>query len=188
MYVHAINNTIVKYPESWDSLRAANPNVSFPLNPTADDLAPFDRFIPLPTPRPTVGDPRTQRVERIDPVLVDGSWTEAWAAREATAAEIEVYDRANAPAPDWAGFKTQVIASESINAAFLAAMPIAPIATLMLPASLNLVAQGAADDFITAWSELIAKDAVPTAALQDAAALAIASNLPAEFVDQLQGA
>jgi hypothetical protein len=188
MYVHAIDNTIVKYPESWDSLRAANPNVSFPLNPTADDLAPFDRFIPLPTPRPAVDDPRTQRVDRIDPVLIDGSWTEAWAVRDATAAEIEAYDLANAPAPDWAGFKTQVIASQSINAAFLAAMPIAPIATLMLPASLNLVAQGVADDFITAWSELLAKDAVPEPVLQDAVALAVASNLPAGFVDQLQGA
>jgi len=188
MYIHAVNGTVIKYPESWDDLRAANPNVSFPVKPTAEDLAPFNRFIPLTTPRPDVDDPRTQRVERIDPVLVEGSWTEVWAVRDATDAEIEAYDRANAPLPNWAGFKAEVIASEAINAAFLAALPQAPIATLMLPTALNLVAQGAVDDFITAWSQLLDKNAVPESVLDAAVAMAIENNLPADFIDRLQAA
>jgi hypothetical protein len=187
-YLKAVDGIVIKYPYTRGDLTADNPNVSFPADPTAEDLAPFDAFIPQPTPRPVADDQRTQRVERIDPVLIDGSWREAWVIRDATDAEIMAYDRANAPAPNWAGFKAEVIASEAINAAFLAALPQAPIATLMLPAALNLVAQGAVDDFIAAWSELLAKNAVPEQVLDAAVAMAISSNLPSDFIDRLQAA
>jgi|LakMenEpi03Aug12_release.lakeMendotaPanAssembly.Ray.scaffolds.fasta_scaffold349341_3 hypothetical protein len=186
-YIHAIGENIIKYPYTRDDLIKDNPNVSFPINPTEKDLALFNVYILAPTVKPEVEDPRTQRVYQKTPILVDNVWKEDWGIRNATESEIIAYDESNAPLPDWFGFKAQVINSESMNAAFLSAMPVAPIAALMLAPSLNMATEGNTSDFITAWNTLFSKNLVSENILNEVISLATDHNLPISFIQSLQG-
>jgi hypothetical protein len=186
-YIYAIGEDIIKYPYTRDDLTRDNPNVSFPVNPTPYDLEPFNVYILTPTNIPEVNDPRTQRVIKKTPILENNIWKEVWEIRNATESEVAAYDLANAPLPNWNGFKSQVIISDAMNSAVLAAMPVAPIAALMLAPALNLAAEGNTGDFISIWSNLLSKELVPETVLQEVLALAYSCNLPEEFIQNLQG-
>jgi hypothetical protein len=185
-YIYAIGENIIKYPYTRDDLIKDNPNVSFSITPTANDLTPFNVYILVPTVKSEVEDPRTQRVYQKTPILVDNVWKEVWGIRNATESEVISYDESNAPLPDWIGFKTQVINSESMNAAFLSAIPVAPIAALMLAPALNMATEGNTSDFISAWNTLLSKNVVPESVLNEVIFLAINHNLPASFIQSLQ--
>jgi hypothetical protein len=78
------------------------PNVSFPANPTAEDLAPFGVFPVMPSASLPF-DPPTQRLVEADPVLEDGEWRQRWLVVDMGAEEQAHWQAVNNP-PDYHGF------------------------------------------------------------------------------------
>jgi hypothetical protein len=186
--MNLIHTTTLEYPRSLWQLRQENPNVSFPAEPTDEDLAPFDHANVHPTPPPEC-DPRIERVmDTLAPQQADdGTWHQAWVVRPATAEEIAAWDAANAPAPDWAAFKATALGSASLNQILAAAYQAAPVAAGALPLALaQAEAGGNLVDFAAAWAEICAAVAVEPAVIERFQQAARACHLPAAFVAALQ--
>lgn len=77
MYVKVTNGVVEKYPYSIGELRKANPNVSFPKNPSNETLAGWDVYPVVSTAEPSY-DIATQRVVWGTPALLNGQWTHTW--------------------------------------------------------------------------------------------------------------
>lgn len=80
--------TVAKYPYSHAELRVDNPNVSFPAQPSDEDLARFNAARVVATPRPAAtmfGTPA-----EVTPELVNGQWTQRWEVKNCSSAEAEV--------------------------------------------------------------------------------------------------
>lgn len=186
-YIKAINGTIIKYPYTRDDLTRDNPNVSFPIDPTSGDLEPFNTFMIESTEKPILEDPRTQRVEREIPIFEDGRWKEKWKIRTATPQEIEDYDLANVPNPNWEKFKERIIQSSTLNSTFLSALSSAPIAVSMLTAALtNITNTKSSEDFLSSWKTLIELGLISSDVISELIQLATESNLPENFIISIQ--
>lgn len=189
--MNLIHTTTLEYPRSLWQLRQENPNVSFPAEPTDEDLAPFDHANVHPAPPPEC-DPRIERVmDTLAPQQADdGTWHQAWAIRPATAEEIAAWDAANAPPPDWAAFRAQGLGSASLRQILtLAYQGAAPAAAAALPLALaQAQAGGPTEDFAAAWAEICAAVAVEPAAIERFQQAARACHLPAAFVEALRPA
>ena len=185
--IHPPPDSAPIWPYSLADLRRDNPNVSFSVSPTADDLAPFDVYEVQPTDAPATN-PRTERVEESHPELVDGIWQQRWTVRDASPEEIAAYDEANRPAPDWGSFKRLALTHSGLNAAMAAALPLAPAAALALPAALMRAEQGTTADFAGCWQAVCAAASPAPEIIEELVAAAQAANLPAEFVGALQPA
>lgn len=75
MWVKTENGTVAAYPYTVEQLKADYPNVSFPSNVTADQLADFNVFEVAHAETPAY-DATKQRIETsLAPVLIDGVWT-----------------------------------------------------------------------------------------------------------------
>jgi hypothetical protein len=185
-YVHAIDNCIIKYPYNRDDLTRDHPNVSFPANPTAEDLAPFNVFIVELTEKPLLKDPRIQKMQRELPVLKNKKWKEVWSIRSATQEEIDAYDSNNTPQPDWEIFKTKIIQSSCINSSVVSASKISPIAVLMLITALYGIANVKdSHNFVTILKELIKQNSISQDVVMEIRKLAVDSNLPQTFIDSI---
>ena len=176
------------YPVSLYEVRQANPNVSFPANPTDEDLQPFGYINVHPTPQPS-HDPRTQRIE--GPTAApdaEGVYRQQWAVRDATAGEIAAYDEANPPAPRWVEFGGAVQASVLINQLLGTALQQVPALGLGLGVGLGKAADGDARVFISSWAIANAMGMVSAALLEEVTGLAEQFDLPPEFVAALDPA
>jgi hypothetical protein len=126
--MNLINLLTNAYPVSLYEVRQANPNVSFPVNPTDEDLAPFGYANVYPTLQPTEYDPRTQRIEEATPEPdPEGIYQQQWTIREATEQEIAAYDEANRPAPNYSGFYNDLIANPIYTAISMRAALFQPL-------------------------------------------------------------
>ncbi len=176
-YIHAEGSTILAYPYGRAQLVADNPNVSFPFEPTAEDLAPFSVFLVALSPRPA--DSRDLRADEALPVLAGDGWQQVWAVRPATADEITHWDLANAPAPDWMAFGIDLASHPGI-AALYAAIP-GPVAN-GLSIGLNEAGKGDPRLFSGLWQRVMAAGAITPELLADIAGLAVQHHLPAPFI------
>lgn len=177
----------LEYPRSLWQVRQDNPNVSFPAEPTDDDLAPFDHANVHPTPQPLDWDQRTQRIEEAPPVLSgDGTYCQAWTVCDATTEEIAAWDAANAPAPDWATFRGALLISEGVAQVMAAARSAGcePGVTA-LPVALERAQAGDVAEFRACWALVAAAGQASSALIAELSALATSCNLPAEFVAAL---
>ena len=181
-----LNLTTNVYPASLYEVRQANPNVSFPANPTDEDLAPFGYVNVHPTPQPSY-DQRTERIEEATPEPdADGNYRQQWSIRPATDEEIAAYDIAHRPAPNWATFKTSALNSTTLNAIVAEAFQAAPVAAASLaPALLRAENYGAAD-FASAWTAICAAVPVPTEVIEGFQQVATDCHLPEGFLAALQ--
>jgi len=181
IYIHATDNTIIKYPFSRSDLSTTFPNVSFPPSPTAEDLAPFDVFPVAPSPRPA--DTRDERAVEGDPVLTDSGWQQIWSTRPATDAEITAWDIAHAPQPQWMQFGLAMATSPAI-AALYAAVP-GPVANAL---SIGLSDAAKGDDrlFLGMWQRIATDGAIAPELLDQIIAAATSYHLPASFIQALQ--
>ena len=185
-YVHAIDNCIIKYPYTRDDLTRDNPNVSFPVRPTPEDLAPFNVFIVESTEKPLLKDPRIQKIQRELPVLKNKKWKEVWSIRSATQEEILAYDSNNTPQPDWEIFKNKIIQSSCINSSVASALKISPIAVFMLITALYDIANvKGSHNFVTILKELIKQNLISQDVVMKIRKLSIDSNLPQTFIDSI---
>jgi len=85
MYLRIINDNIT-YPYDIPTLRAAHPNVSFPVNLTNEVLSEWGMYEVTPTPYPT---DYTKNIVEGTPVLVDGMYKQNWIQTDATQEEID---------------------------------------------------------------------------------------------------
>lgn len=85
MYIKNTGDTAI-YPYSLEDLRRDNPNVSFPLFPSAEDLALYDVFPVSSVPKPTVND--SCKVTEGVPELRDGAYFQVWVIAQKTEQEV----------------------------------------------------------------------------------------------------
>lgn len=184
--MNLLNLLTSDYPRSLWQLRQENPNVSFPANPTDDDLAALDHAIVHPTPQPTDYDQRLQRIEEGSPEAVTTdqhtTWQQRWTVRDATEQEIADYDAANVPAPQWVGFGVALALNPLITDLY-AQIP-APVSQAL---SIGLKSAGDGDSrlFLGIWSTIKSTGAISIDLLQQIAALAAEHHLPPSFIQEL---
>lgn len=87
------NGSPLKWPVVPGDLRAAYPNVSFPIDIPAEGFPDFNVYPFLLTSIPSY-DPATQKVNEITPKEVNSIWTQQWAVIELT--QQEQIEAANA--------------------------------------------------------------------------------------------
>lgn len=178
--MNLIHTTTLEYPRSLWQLRQENPNVSFPADPTDEDLAPFDHACIHPSPQPEHS-PRAERLEEGVPAQdEDGIWRQTWTVRQATEEEIAAYDIAHAPAPDWSGFAVALIFDPSIRD-WYNDLPQALASGLSI--GLYEVTKSNPGMFLRLWAELA--PFIPAQLPPALAALAEQHHLPADFIGAL---
>jgi len=180
-YIHVTSAT-TEYPYSLWDLRKDHPNVSFPESPSDDDLAAFGVFPVASTPPPTC-DPRTERPVESAPVYHEsGQWRQSWTVRLATAEEIEAYDVANAPTPQWMQFGIAMATMPEVSQLF-ELLPSAISSALSV--GLSEAAKGDARLFLGLWQQI----SVHVDKELRSAIIGTATEccLPAEFVAGLAG-
>lgn len=87
MYVLIDNGAVSKYPYTITDLIRSNTQVSFPRNPSAAQLAEFGLFEVTATSAPS-HNALTEVLVDSTPALVNGTWTQVWSVRAATAEEM----------------------------------------------------------------------------------------------------
>jgi hypothetical protein len=81
------NGEITLYPYTFTQLRADNPCLSLPTNPSVEVLAAFNAVLVTPSLAPTAD--ITQIVSELTPVLQNGEWVQVWEIRDATPDELK---------------------------------------------------------------------------------------------------
>lgn len=123
------------YPYSLSMLREEHPNIALSSNPTPQDLEPFNVYPVQLVDQPEV-DPRTQIVTEGAPILTgENQWVQTWDVRPATAEEIEQWDAANRPSPNYVEFWDALITSTfyaSIRAQSMVSLPMNTLATELI--------------------------------------------------------
>jgi hypothetical protein len=184
--MNLINLTTSDYPASLWQVRQANPNVSFPADPTDEDLEPFGYANVQPTEQPSYNQ-RTKRLEEATPEAGDdGVYRQQWKVRAATKKEIAEYDLAFRPDPDWSSFKTTALGSTALNAILSEALQVVPVAASSLSPALLRVESYGPQDFAAAWATICASVPVSAEIIAEFQQVAEACNLPSEFVLSLQ--
>jgi hypothetical protein len=92
MYALIQDGAVAAYPYSIGQFTADNPRVALPMSPTTAQLNEVGIYAVTPTDRPTA--PVDQVVEETTPELIAGAWTQAWAVRAATPAEVTQQEQA----------------------------------------------------------------------------------------------
>ena len=95
MYIKTTNGQIDKFPYTVGQLRRDHPNVSFPKQIPADDLAAFGVYT-VDAVAPPAYDSRTQNIEQSQPALTDGKWVIGWTVTDKTGEELAQQDAAQA--------------------------------------------------------------------------------------------
>lgn len=84
MYIKANGSTIEHYPYTLDQLRRDNPETSFPKNMSESQWISFGAIKVVKTTKPTA-----DVVRRLDPIQVNGVWTQQWESRSYTTSEVQ---------------------------------------------------------------------------------------------------
>ena len=87
-YIHAENSIVIEYPYSIEKMRSDNPQTSFPLEMSSDELAEWGVFA-VEEQNPPAYNEQTESIELQPPALVNGVWVQGWLIAQANAEEIE---------------------------------------------------------------------------------------------------
>lgn len=99
------NGVVVKYPYTLDELRADNPSISFPAEPSSNILAEYSAAQVFYYPYP-IFDKDTQYIKvSQEPILIDGIWSMRHEVVNKTPEELEIYNAAALKS-----FKTKLLA------------------------------------------------------------------------------
>ena len=174
-----------QWPYSAAQLRADEPRLSVSNDPHPAELASYAALEPpilliiyAPTPQPE-HDPALFRAVEIDPVLINGTWQQAWELVEPPP---------SAPQPRWVEFGAAVQASPAINTLLGAALQQAPALGLGLGVGLGKAADGDARVFLSSWSMARTLGLVSLELLTAVQAMAQQFDLPSAFVEALGAA
>jgi hypothetical protein len=171
----------IRWPYSLGQLRADEPTRSFSSAPSDRDLAAYDVFRVVPQERPEP-DPAIERVVEAHPVEADGQWLQQWELVELTEAERQAYYRATHP-PRWIEFWDALPAE--VDGLLAAARTVSPKLELGLGVGFGQAAQGDSRSFLAAWQKATTLGLVPPELAAGVQSLAVAFDLPADFVGGL---
>jgi hypothetical protein len=181
-YVRVTENGQPEYPYSLWQLRKAHPNISFPAEPTPEDLAPFNVFPVTIAPQPKDYDHRLQAVEQLPPASKENGWEINWALRDTTLDEQAAWDAAHAPSPDWMNFGIELAANPLISALY-DNIPNALASGLSI--GLAEASKGDTRLFVGLWQRVLSVGGISPELLGEIGALAHQFNLPAAFIAEL---
>jgi hypothetical protein len=175
-----------RWPYSVAQLRLDEPSRSISVSPRAEELAHygvfrFNEVVALVEPPPV--DPATHRLEQVRPVEINGVLTQQWELIELTPEEQETVYRANNP-PRWIEFWAALPAD--VDALLAAARAASPRLELGLGVGLGKAADGDSRVFLAAWQQAKALGLIPPELVAGVQALAVAFDLPAEFIGGLE--
>jgi hypothetical protein len=170
-----------RWPYSLQQLREDEPGRSFSASPRAIELAYFQVFVVQPTAQPAF-DPDMQKVVEVMPLLVAGQWQQQWEVVALTEEEqVERY-RATHP-PRWIEFWAAL--PPEVDTLLTAAQAASPRLALSLGVGLGKAADGDSRVFIGAWQSAQLLGLVSAELIAGVQQLAIAHDLPTEFVEGL---
>lgn len=92
MYALIENGQVARYPYPIGQFRVDNPNVGLPMSPTSEQLAEVGMHAVVPMDRPAVS--VGEVAEEVLPTFANGVWTQTWAVRPATSAEVSQQEQA----------------------------------------------------------------------------------------------
>jgi hypothetical protein len=175
-----------RWPYSVAQLRLDEPSRSISVSPRAEELAHYNVFrfnevVALVEPPPV--DPATHRLEQRKPVEIDGVLTQQWELIELTPEEQEAYFRANNP-PRWIEFWAAL--PDEVDELLNTAGAVKKRLEHGLSVGLGQAAQGDSRVFIGAWQQAKSLGLIPPELVAGVQGLAVAFDLPAEFVGGLE--
>jgi hypothetical protein len=171
-----------RWPYSVAQLRLDEPSRSISVAPRAEELAHYGVFRVVPQEQPEF-DPAVERVQEVAPTEADGQWLQQWELIELSEAEQEAYYRATNP-PRWIEFWAALPAD--VDALLAAARAASPRLELGLGVGLGKAADGDSRVFLGAWQQAKSLGLIPPELVAGVQALAVAFDLPAEFVGGLE--
>jgi len=171
-----------RWPYSVAQLRVDEPTKSFSLAPSTAELAHYGCYRVLPQAQPEF-DPAVERVQEVTPIEVDGQWLQQWELVPLTEAEQEAYYRANNP-PRWIEFWAAL--PDEVDELLNTAGAVKKRLEHGLSVGLGQAAQGDSRVFLSAWQQAKALGLIPPELVAGVQGLAVAFDLPAEFVGGLE--
>ena len=92
MYALIANGQVARYPYPIGQFRVDNPTVGLPMSPTPEQLAEvgMHAVVPVEVPAVVIG----EVAEEVTPTFVNDAWTQTWAVRPATPAEVSEQEQA----------------------------------------------------------------------------------------------
>ena len=173
-----IRTNPLRWPYSLQQLRTDEPSKSFSPSPSDRELAHFDVFRVVVQPQPEY-DPATHKAVEVTPALVDDQWLQQWELVELTPEEAEAVYRATHP-PQWIAFWAAL--PPEVDTLLNAAQAASPRLALSLGVGLGKAADGDSRVFIGAWQSAQTLGLISPELVTAVQALAVAHDLPAEFV------
>jgi hypothetical protein len=171
-----------RWPYSVQQLRLDEPSRSISVSPRAEELAHYGVFRVVPQEQPEF-DPATERVQEVAPVETDGQWLQQWELIELTPEERESYFRANNP-PRWIEFWAAL--PDEVDELLNTAGTVKKRLEHGLSVGLGQAAQGDSRVFLGSWQQAKALGLIPPELVAGVQELAVAFDLPPEFVGGLE--
>ena len=173
----------LRWPYSLSQLRQDEPSRSFSWAPSDAELAHYDVFRVIEQDRPEF-DPATHKLIEVQPVEQDGQWLQQWEIVELTEAEKQAYYRATHP-PRWIEFNDAL--PPEVDQLLVAAEQVSPRLALALGIGLGKAADGDSRIFLNAWRVASGAGLISPELIAGIQALAVAHDLPEQFVSALDG-
>jgi hypothetical protein len=175
-----------RWPYSVQQLRLDEPSRSISVSPRAEELAHYNVFrfnevVALVEPPPV--DPATHRLEQVKPAEIDGVLTQQWDVIELTPEEREAHYRQTHP-PRWIEFWAAL--PDEVDELLNTAGAVKKRLEHGLSVGLGQAAQGDSRVFIGAWQQAKSLGLIPPELVAGVQELAVAFDLPAEFVGGLE--
>jgi len=171
-----------RWPYSVAQLRLDEPSRSISVSPRAEELAHYGVFRVTPQAQPEF-DPAVERVQEVAPVEADGQWLQQWEAIELTPEEQEAVYRAHNP-PRWIEFWAAL--PDEVDELLEAAGAVKRRLEHGLSVGLGQAAQGDSRVFLGSWQQAKALGLIPPELVAGVQELAVAFDLPAEFIGGLE--
>jgi hypothetical protein len=167
-----------RWPYSVQQLRLDEPSRSISVSPRAEELAHYGVFRVVPQEQPEF-DPAVERVQEVAPVEDGGQWLQQWELVPLTEAEQEAYYRATHP-PRWIEFWAAL--PDEVDELLEAAGAVKKRLEHGLSVGLGQAAQGDSRVFLGSWQQAKSLGLIPPELVAGVRGLAVAFDLPAEFV------
>jgi hypothetical protein len=171
-----------RWPYSVQQLRLDEPSRSISVSPRAEELAHYGVFRVTPQQQPEF-DPAVERVQEVAPTEDGGQWLQQWEVVPLTEAEQEAYYRANNP-PRWIEFWAAL--PDEVDELLEAAGAVKRRLEHGLSVGLGQAAQGDSRVFLGSWQQAKSLGLIPPELVDGVQGLAVAFDLPAEFIGGLE--
>jgi hypothetical protein len=171
-----------RWPYSVAQLRMDEPSRSISVIPRSEELAFYGVFRVVPQEQPEF-DPAVEKVQEVAPVETDGQWLQQWELIELTPEEQEAHYRANNP-PRWIEFWAAL--PDEVDELLNTAGAVKKRLEHGLSVGLGQAAQGDSRVFLSAWQQAKSLGLIPPELVAGVQGLAVAFDLPAEFVGGLE--